>query len=159
MKLCKTKPATKRTQTSDKTSAQVRLEYLSSLDEEARTKPNKKRISTVEVTVDYLNALRREVGRYIDPDTAEVDWVYAQVLDPYGDNPNLPEELQCTGRAYFARCPGTNVWICFDDLPDRTSDKLLKKTRTQARVSSGTLGFQVNRRIPPTELVSLSNRT
>jgi hypothetical protein len=127
MKLCKTKPATKRTQTSDKTSAQVRLEYLSSLDEEARTKPNKKRISTVEVTVDYLNALRREVGRHIDPETAEVDGVYAEVCNPYGDKLDLPDELQCVGQDYFARSPGSKVWIWFHDLPGATADRLWKK--------------------------------
>ena len=51
-----------------------------------RTKPNKKArindVPTVEVKVEYLKALRTEVGRDIDPDPAEVDWVYAQVLDP-----------------------------------------------------------------------------
>ena len=58
-----------------------------------RKKPNKKArindVPTVEVTVEYLEALRKEVGRHIDPDTAEVDWVYAQVLDPYGDARDL----------------------------------------------------------------------
>jgi hypothetical protein len=48
MKSRKIKPATKRTQTIDKTSAQGGREYLNSLDEEARTKLSKKRISTVE---------------------------------------------------------------------------------------------------------------
>src|SRR5260370_15874824 len=88
MKSRKTKPATKKTQTSDKPSAQVRLKYLKTLDEEARTKPNKKRIGTVEVTVDYLTALRREVGRHIDPETAEVDWTMSYIVDPYDDDLN-----------------------------------------------------------------------
>jgi hypothetical protein len=48
MKSRKTKPAMKKTR-------RIR-EYLETLDEEGRTKPNKKRISTVEVTVDYLVA-------------------------------------------------------------------------------------------------------
>src|ERR1700747_21103 len=70
-------------------------------------------VPTVEVTVEYLKALRNEVGRDIDPDTAEVDWVYAQVLDPYGDGRDLPEEFQQVGRDYFARSPGSNLWIWF----------------------------------------------
>jgi hypothetical protein len=119
MKSRKTKPATKKTR-------RVR-EYLETLDEEARTKPNKKRISTVEVTVDYLNALRREVGRHIDPETAEVDGVYAEVCNPYGDKLDLPDELQCVGRDYFARSPGSKVWIWFHDLPGATADRLWKK--------------------------------
>jgi hypothetical protein len=119
MKSRKTKPATKKTR-------RVR-EYLETLDEEARTKPNKKRISTVEVTVDYLNALRREVGRHIDPETAEVDGVYAEVCNPYGDKLDLPDELQCVGRDYFARSPGSKLWIWSGDLPGATADRLWKK--------------------------------
>jgi hypothetical protein len=48
-------------------------------------------------------AARKEEGLKIDPDTAEVDWHYAQTLDPYGVYPDLPEECQCVGRKYFAR--------------------------------------------------------
>jgi hypothetical protein len=68
-----------------------------------------KDVPTVEVTVRYLKALRQAVGRQIDPETAEVDWIYAQTLDPYGDHPDLPEEYQQLGREYFARSPGANV--------------------------------------------------
>jgi hypothetical protein len=32
----------------------------------------------VEVTVSYLDALRKAVGRQIDPETAEVERIYAQ---------------------------------------------------------------------------------
>jgi hypothetical protein len=62
-----------------------------------------KDVPTVEVTVKYLRALRKTVGLQIDPETAEVEWIYAQTLDPYGDYPDLPEECQCVGREYFAR--------------------------------------------------------
>jgi hypothetical protein len=97
----------------------------------SKDKANKKArindVPTVEVTVEYLKALRKEVGRHIDPDTAEVDWVYAQVLDPYGDGRDLPEEFQQVGRDYFARSRGSNLWIWFHDLPDATADRLLEK--------------------------------
>jgi hypothetical protein len=38
-------------------------------------------------------AERQNAGLRIDPDTAEVDWTYAQTLDSYGIDPDLPEEL------------------------------------------------------------------
>lgn len=88
-----------------------------------------KDVPTVEVTVKYLDALRRAVGLHIDPETAEVEWTYAQTLDPYGDDPNLPEECQQVGREYFARSPGSDVWISFSDLPKATSDALWAKRR------------------------------
>jgi hypothetical protein len=43
---------------------------------------------------------RRAAGLLIDPSTAEIDWNYAQTLDPYGDG--LPQQEQ-VGREYFAR--------------------------------------------------------
>jgi hypothetical protein len=59
-------------------------------------------------------AIRKEAGRKIDPETAEVDWKYAQTLDPYGVYPELPEECDQVGREYFARSPGSEhmglVW-------------------------------------------------
>jgi hypothetical protein len=61
-------------------------------------------------------AIRAEAAKHIDPTTAEVEWSYAQTLDPYGVVPELPEEYQQVGRAYFARSPGSDVWVCFYDL-------------------------------------------
>jgi hypothetical protein len=54
-------------------------------------------------------ARRKKAGLKIDPETAEVNWVYAQTLDPYGVYRALPEEYQQVGREYFARSPGSNV--------------------------------------------------
>ena len=52
------------------------IQSLKALRKAVRKKPNKKArindVPTVEVTVEYLKALRKEVGRHIDPDTAEV---------------------------------------------------------------------------------------
>jgi hypothetical protein len=57
----------------------------------------------------------------INPDTAEVDWCYADVFDPYGLG-------RCTagqvGRAYFVRAPANDIWIAFDDLPDELRNAL-----------------------------------
>jgi hypothetical protein len=58
-----------------------------------------------------FHSIRKEAGRNIDPTTAEVDWIYAQTLDPYGIDPDLPEEYQQVGREYFARAPGSDIWV------------------------------------------------
>ena len=36
-----------------------------------------------------------------NPRTATLTWWYAQVVDPYGVVPDLPEEAQLVGREYF----------------------------------------------------------
>jgi hypothetical protein len=105
------------------------VEYVRALPKAARTKTNKKIRSnelpkTVEVTTEYLNALRRAVGQLIDPETAEVNWWHVEMLDPYGDYAELPPHFQCTGRAHFARAPGTDVWIESADLPEATHKRL-----------------------------------
>jgi hypothetical protein len=96
-----------------------------------------KDVRTVVVTQEYLDALRKEVGLHIDPMTAEVEWIYAQTLDPYGDDRDLPEEYQQVGREYFARSPGSNVWICFCDLPEATQNILWKKHTSKLAFPAG----------------------
>lgn len=64
-------------------------------------------------------AIRKEAGLMIDPETAEVDWVYAYTLDPYGVYSDLPEDCQQVGREYFARSPESNMWVNFGDLPEK----------------------------------------
>jgi hypothetical protein len=87
-------------------------------------------VSTVNVAEEYLSTLRKAVGLQIDPNTAEVDWTYAQVLDPYGDGLDLPEERRQVGRDYFARSPGSDLWVWFGDLPDTTRKALWDKSQT-----------------------------
>ena len=86
-------------------------------------------------------AIRKEAGLKIDPETAEVQYIYAQTLDPYGVDPDLPEELQQIGREYFARSPGSDVWVCFYDLPEATRDALWKKHRSKLAFPAGFEGF------------------
>jgi hypothetical protein len=97
--------------------------------------------TTIKVSVEYLTALRRAVGLQIDPDTAEVEWTYAQTLDPYGDYPDLPEEYRQVGREYFARSPGSDVWIEFGDLPDATREKLWEKHKSRLAFPAGLFGL------------------
>jgi hypothetical protein len=83
-----------------------------------------------QMTVEQWLAIRKEAGLQIDPDTAEVEWSYALTLDPYGVHPELPEEYQQVGREYFARSPGSDLWVSFDDLPDATRKALWGKQET-----------------------------
>ena len=82
-------------------------------------------------------AIRKEAGLKIDPKTAEVEWTYALTLDPYGVWPELPEEYQQVGREYFARSPGSDVWVNFHDLPEATRDALWKKHRRKLAFPAG----------------------
>jgi hypothetical protein len=82
-------------------------------------------------------AIRKEAGLKIDPETAEVEWIYAHTLDPYGVYPELPEECQQVGREYFARSPGSDVWVDFGDLPEATRDALWKKHRSKLAFPAG----------------------
>jgi hypothetical protein len=79
------------------------------------------------MTVEQWLAIRKKAGLQIDPATAEVDWRYGAVFDPYEIEPDLPEELQVAGRVYFARSPGSEVWVSFDDLSEVTRNALWEK--------------------------------
>ena len=65
---------------------------------------------TSESSHDFYEAKMAE-GLKIDPRTAYVMKSYAQVLDPYGIEHDLPGELQCIGSVYFARAPGSDDWV------------------------------------------------
>jgi hypothetical protein len=83
----------------------------------------------------YLADRKREAVR-IDPQTAEVTWWYAETLDPYGVD-NLPLELQQVGREYFARQPGSEIWVWFGDLPDDTCEKLWERHKHELAFPAG----------------------
>ena len=87
-------------------------------------------------------SIREEAGRHIDPATAEVDWEYGQTLDPYGIEPDLPEECQQIGRVYFARSPGSDIWVWFGDLPEATRTALWEK---HEHVLAFPAGFEIGR--------------
>jgi len=74
-----------------------------------------------------FQSILREAGRHIDPATAEVEWMYGQILDPYGIDPDLPEEYQQVGRMYFARSPSSDIWVWFGDLPAATRTALWER--------------------------------
>src|SRR5262245_4528020 len=55
-------------------------------------------------------SVRREQGLKIDPDTAEVFCEHGSIRDPYGLH-DLTYEEDNIGRNYFARSPGSDVWV------------------------------------------------
>jgi hypothetical protein len=84
-------------------------------------------VTSAQITVEQWLEIRKEAGLQIDPETAKVRWEYAQTMDPYGVDPDLPEELQQAGREYFARAPGSGIWVWFGDLPEATRDALWRR--------------------------------
>jgi hypothetical protein len=83
--------------------------------------------STDHLTREQWLAIRKEAGLKINPDTAEVCYWYVQILDPYGLEPDLPEECQQIGRSPFVRAPGSDIWVWFGDLPEATLEALRSK--------------------------------
>jgi hypothetical protein len=83
----------------------------------------------------YL-AIRKAEAAKIDPAVAEVTWVYAQILDPYGVY-EPPKEDDQIGREYFACNPGSEIWVHFDDLPDPIRDRLWKTHRAALAFPAG----------------------
>jgi hypothetical protein len=82
-------------------------------------------------------AIRKEEGLRIDPSTAEVNWWYAQVVDPYDVCPELHEEWGCVGREYFARRPGSDIWVVFGDLQEQTRDALWERHASKLAFPAG----------------------
>ena len=64
-------------------------------------------------------ASRKEIGRQINPETADVTWQARPVLEPYELCEHLPDQIWVRGREYFARSVETEDWVGFDDLPKR----------------------------------------
>jgi len=100
---------------------------------------------TVRIRWKKFQALLKIAVQQIDPATAEVMWEYGQTLDPYGVWENMPEEYQQIGREYFARAPGTDVWVNFGDLPEATRDTLWNKHSSKLAFPAGLEGLEALR--------------
>ncbi len=95
---------------------------------------------------------RKKAALHIDPETAQVDWTYGETMDPYGSDPDLPNELQCIGRIYSARSPGSELWVCFGDLPEKICSALWERHRRN-------LAFPAGLSLTPEEEVKLKLRS
>ena len=96
-----------------------------------------RQIMSKNMTVQQWLAIRKEAALKIDPQTAEVTWCYTQTLDPYGIEPNLPEEFQQVGREYFACAPESDVWVWFGDLPEGARDTLWEQHKSTLAFPAG----------------------
>jgi hypothetical protein len=86
-----------------------------------------------ERTVEERRAIRKEAADQIDPETAEVFWMWGSLADPYGEFPDLPEKYHHIGRLYYARSPGSHVWVEFGDLPESDSKGIGGKAASRTR--------------------------
>jgi hypothetical protein len=68
-------------------------------------------------------AVRKGEGLRIDPKHAQICWEYGSVRDPY-ELYDLTGEEDNIGRNYFARSPGSDLWVSFHDLPAAVRDRL-----------------------------------
>jgi len=89
--------------------------------------------------------IRKEAGSRIDPVTAEVDWEYGYTMDPYGVYDDLDDEEKQVGREYFARAPGSDIWVSFGDLSREVRAKLWERHGQQ-------LAFPAGLVFPPTPI-------
>ena len=78
--------------------------------------------------------LKEKAGRMIDVETCEIEWCFAQTLDPYGIEPDLPDDLWQVGRSYFVRSAESDGWVCAYDLPED------KRRALYARIKRGDVG-------------------
>jgi hypothetical protein len=77
--------------------------------------------------IEAFVAGRKREGLKIDPKTAEILCEGGFFLNPYGVYRDLGEAEQFTGKLYFARRPGSKIWVFFRDLPEATRGKLWQK--------------------------------
>jgi hypothetical protein len=93
-------------------------------------------------------AIREAEALRIDPQTAELHWQWGQILDPYGVQ-GVPEGGDCVGRIYFARNPGSKIWVSFYDLPQETNEALWNRIKADAGFASDDeRGFASDERLP-----------
>jgi hypothetical protein len=85
-----------------------------------------------DVAISLWLGIYRKEGLRLDPKTANVLQNYpVWIEDPYG----VYGIEDCTSKANFARAPGSDLWILWDDLPKKTQRKLEKRL-SEDRVDS-----------------------
>jgi hypothetical protein len=101
--------------------------------------PVKKKTASEKTEIEQWLAIRKEAGLKIDPETAEVDWTYGLIGDPYGvlDEWELPEEFRGVGREHWARAPGSDVWVNFGDLPEAVREQIWAKHHSRLAFPAG----------------------
>ena len=75
----------------------------------------------VRITPSQWKLIRMAAGLEINPETAEVMWMYESVLADEEDDLGRP--FQC----YYARNPGSDEWVSFWALPEEIRYALIRK--------------------------------
>lgn len=89
--------------------------------------------------------IRKAAGREIDPETARLHWAYRYTMDPYGVEKDLPDECKQIGREWFARAPGSDIWVSFDDIPNPLIPALRQRAENQPNASVARLMASIAR--------------
>ena len=93
-------------------------------------------------------ALRKEAGLMIDPTTADVGWAWGHWFDPYGIDGDLCPETPGHERLFWARSPGSDMWVWVGDLPNETSMALWKIIEEKGATEiAGFPSFSIRHRI------------
>ncbi len=80
-----------------------------------------KELGMEEITRKQWLAIRKAAGKQIDPETAEVMWVYRDALLYVWRASGIPR------REYYVRSPGSIEWILVHDLPKEIQVALMIK--------------------------------
>lgn len=83
-----------------------------------------------QLAVEEWLEIRKQAAAHIDPESAQVTWIFGLIVDPYDVYKDIPREARCVGRLYFARAPGSDIWVWFGDLPARVRERLWHKRDT-----------------------------
>ncbi len=70
--------------------------------------------------------IRKEAGKLIDPERAQCFIIEDDITDPYGVRGYSPDESVC-GRLYYAKNPGSEIWVEFHDIQRGIRDKLFRR--------------------------------
>ena len=116
------------------------------------TEPETTEERFVTIPLKTLDAFRREIGRHINPETAELWWEYGHGVDPYGDIPDLPDSSVCIGRVYFAKAPDSEFWISFGDLPKDVVAAIWKRLEQKKRSDESASANMVSYLVGTTEV-------
>jgi hypothetical protein len=87
------------------------------------------RMDRLLITTQEWLAIQMAEGLKINPETAEVECYYEAKFEHGVYYPRLPEECRGIGREYFARGPGSDIWISFQNLPKAIRKRLRAKLR------------------------------
>jgi hypothetical protein len=81
-------------------------------------KPRRKTMNEDSMTKEEFLASRKAAGRVIDVETCKIAWWYAQIVDPYEIESDLPDEAYCVGSICFVVSPESDGPVCVCDLPE-----------------------------------------